>query len=180
MLTVDMSPALAAGTYARSSDPVHELQQVSRWSSARLPCPGEGSGSGSGGVAGEGEGAAAASLVSPCSLMMPPGRCQVAPQSLGWTGICGFFAVGTCVGEFFKTRSRLITPRLVSLAMSLHGHNSARRTAATKALLLTMKHYCHCFLIVGSHLWCCGRVRERIPVSAPPVRTPLTPTLPTT
>ena len=87
MQTVDMSPAPAAGTYRRSADKVHDQRQVSRKrlaeSSGRGPGPGPGSGRRYG-PGGRVSGLAAASLEIPCSLVMPPGRHQRAPQSLGW------------------------------------------------------------------------------------------------
>ena len=61
---------------------------------AKRPGKGAGSGSGSGpgprsGVAGGGDGSFEASLATLRSLMMPPRRCQVTPESLGWTQVCG-------------------------------------------------------------------------------------------
>ena len=90
--TVDMSPAPAAGTYRRSADKVHAQRQVPRKrlaeSSGVSPGPGPGSGGRSGRVGGV-SGLAAACLEIPCSLVMPPGRHQSAPQSLGWALVCG-------------------------------------------------------------------------------------------
>ena len=92
--TVDMSPAPAAGTYRRSVDEVHGQRQVSRkrWTKSSRGGPGPGSGPGPGGRSGLVGGAsvlAAAFRVIPCSLVMPPGRHQSAPQSLGWMWVCG-------------------------------------------------------------------------------------------
>ena len=92
--TVDMSPAPAAGTYRRSADKVHDQRQVSR--TRQTGCSGGdpvlGPGSGPGGRSGLVGGAldrAAAFRGIPCSLVMPPGRHQRAPQSLGWRWLCG-------------------------------------------------------------------------------------------
>ena len=92
--TVDMSPAPAAGTYRRSADKVHDQRQVSRKrqaeSSGGGPGPGPGTGPGGrSGLVGGVLGLAAACLKIPCSLEMPPGRHQFAPQSLGWARVCG-------------------------------------------------------------------------------------------
>ena len=92
--TVDMSPAPAAGTYRRSADKVHDQRQVSRTrqtgSSGGDPGPGPGSGPGGRfGLVGGSLGRAAAFRGIPCSLVMPPGRHQRAPQSLGWMRVCG-------------------------------------------------------------------------------------------
>ena len=90
--TVDMSPALAAGTYRLSADKVHDQRQVSRKCLAESSRGGPGPGLGPGGRSGPGggvSGLAAASLEIPCSLVMPPGRHQFAPQSLGWARVCG-------------------------------------------------------------------------------------------
>ena len=90
--TVDMSPAPAAGTYRRSADKVHDQRQVSRKRLAESSGGGPGPGPGSGrryGPGGGVSGLAAASLEIPCSLVMPPGRHQFAPQSLGWARVCG-------------------------------------------------------------------------------------------
>ena len=88
---VDMSPALAAGTYRRSAGTVHAQRQVPRKrlaeSSGVSPGPGPGPGGRSGRVGGV-SGLAAACLEIPCSLVMPPGRHQFAPQSLGWARVC--------------------------------------------------------------------------------------------
>ena len=90
--TVDMSPAPDAGTYRRSADTVHAQRQVSRKRLAERsgvrPGPGPGSGGRSGRVGGV-SGLAAACLEILCSLVMPPGRHQFAPQSLGWVRVCG-------------------------------------------------------------------------------------------
>ena len=48
------------------------------------PCPG-----GRSGLVGGVSGFAAACLEIPCSLVVPPGRHQIAPQSLGWARVCG-------------------------------------------------------------------------------------------
>ena len=92
----DVSPAPAAGTYAWSASPVHELRQVTRVSLAKR----SGSGPGPGpfrcqvsrvrfGPVGGVPGRAAASMEIPPCLVMPPGHCQIAPQSLGWTRVSG-------------------------------------------------------------------------------------------
>ena len=92
--TVDMSPALAAGTYRRSADEVHDQRQISRKRQALCsvgdpdPGPGPGPGGRSGLVGGSLDRAAAFRGI-PCSLVMPPGRHQRAPQSLGWARVCG-------------------------------------------------------------------------------------------
>ena len=90
--TVDMSPALAAGTHRRSASTVHAQRQVPRKrlaeSSGVGPGPGPGAGGRSGRVGGV-SGLAAVCLEIPCSLVMPPGRHQFAPQSLGWARVCG-------------------------------------------------------------------------------------------
>ena len=82
--TVDMSPAPAAGTYRRSASIVHDQRQVSRNSLARSSgaAPGPGPGGRSGLVGGV-PGLAAACLKIPCSLVVPPGRHQVAPRVCG-------------------------------------------------------------------------------------------------
>ena len=92
--TVDMSPAPAAGTYQRSAGTVHAQRQVP-WeclaeSSGGGPGPGPGSGPGGrSGLVGGVSGLAAACLEIPCSLVMPHGRHQFAPQSPGWGRVCG-------------------------------------------------------------------------------------------
>ena len=92
--TVDMSPAPAAGTYRRSADEVHDQRQISRKRQAVCsvgdpdPGPGPGPGGRSGLVGGSLDCAAAFRGI-PCSLVMPPGRHQRAPQSLGWARVCG-------------------------------------------------------------------------------------------
>ena len=91
--TVDMSPAPAAGTYRRSAGTVRAQRQVSRNRLAESSGGGPGPGPGPlvaglvwlGGVSG----LAVACLEIPCSLVMPPGRHQSAPQSLGWARVCG-------------------------------------------------------------------------------------------
>ena len=92
--TVDMSPAPAAGTYRRSVDEIHGQRQVSRkrWTKSSWGGPGPGPGPGPGGrsgLVGGASGFAAAFRGIPCSLVMPPGRHQSAPQSLGWMWLCG-------------------------------------------------------------------------------------------
>ena len=92
--TVDMSPAPAAGTYRRSVDEMHGQRQVSRkrWTKGSWGGPGPGPGLGPGGrsgMVGGSLGCAAAIRGIPCSLVMPPGRHQRAPQSLGWEWVCG-------------------------------------------------------------------------------------------
>ena len=90
--TVDMSPAPAAGTYRRSADKVHDQRQISRRSRAESSRGNPGPGPGPGGRSGFGGGVsghAAAFMEIPCSLVMPPGRHQFAPQSLGWARVCG-------------------------------------------------------------------------------------------
>ena len=90
--TVDMSPAPAAGTYRRSADEVHVQRQISRSSRAESSRGNPGPGPGPGGRSGFGGGVsghAAAFMEIPCSLVMPPGRHQFAPQSLGWARVCG-------------------------------------------------------------------------------------------
>ena len=92
--TVDMSPAPVAGTYRRSADEVHDQRQISRKRQAVCsvgdpdPGPGLGPGGRSGLVGGSLDRAAAIRGI-PCSLVMPPGRHQRAPQSLGWEWVCG-------------------------------------------------------------------------------------------
>ena len=91
--TVDMSPVPVTGTYRRSADKVHDQRQVSRKRRRRAESSGgdPGPGPGPGGRFGRGGGVsghAAASLEIPCSLVMPPGRHQHAPQSLGWARVC--------------------------------------------------------------------------------------------
>ena len=92
--TVDMSPAPASGTYRRSADEVHDQRQVSRKRQAGSSGggPGPGSGAGPGGrsrLVGGALDRAAAFQGIPCSLVMPPGRHQRAPHSLGWARVCG-------------------------------------------------------------------------------------------
>ena len=90
--TVDMSPAPAAGTYRRSADKVHDQRQISRRSRAESSRGNPGPGTGPGGRSGFGGGVsghAAAFMEIPCSLVMPPGRHQFAPQSLGWARVRG-------------------------------------------------------------------------------------------
>ena len=90
--TVDMSPAPAAGTYRRSAGTVHAQRQVPRKRLAESSGVGAGPGPGPGGrsgLVGGVPGLAAACLEIPCSLAVPPGRHQLAPQSLGWARVCG-------------------------------------------------------------------------------------------
>ena len=90
--TVDMSPAPAAGTYRRSAGTVHAQRQVPWECLAECSgvCPGPGPDAGGRSSRGGGvSGLAAACLEIPCSLVMPPGRDQFAPQSLGWARVCG-------------------------------------------------------------------------------------------
>ena len=90
--TVDMSPAPAAGTYRRSAGTVHAQRQVPRKRQAESSGVGAGPGPGPGGrsgLVGGVPGLAAACLEIPCSLVVPPGRHQIAPQSLGWARVCG-------------------------------------------------------------------------------------------
>ena len=92
--TVDMSPALVAGTYRRSADILHVQRQIPRKrraeSSGGGPGPGPGPGPGGrSGLVGRASGLAAAFRWIPCSLVMPPGRHQCAPQSHGWARVCG-------------------------------------------------------------------------------------------
>ena len=92
--TVDMSPAPDAGTYRRSADEVHAQRQIlwTRQAASSGGGPGPGPGTGPGGRCGLVGGSldcAAAFRGIPCSLVMPPGRHQRAPQSLGWARVCG-------------------------------------------------------------------------------------------
>ena len=60
------------------------------WHDALGLCAGPGPGPrGRSGLVGGVSGLAAACLEIPCSLVMPPGRHQFAPQSLGWARVCG-------------------------------------------------------------------------------------------
>ena len=90
--TVDMSPAPAAGTYRRSADTLHVQRQIPRQrraeSSGVDPGPGPGPG-GRFGLVGGLPGLAATCLEIPCSLVVPLGRHQRAPHSLGWARVCG-------------------------------------------------------------------------------------------
>ena len=95
--SVDVSPAPAAGTYRRSAGTVHAQRQVSRNRLARSSGVGAGPGPGPGGrsgLVGSVPGLAAACLEIPCSLVVPPGRHQFAPQSLGWARVCGIENLG--------------------------------------------------------------------------------------
>ena len=68
VLTSDMSPAVAVGSFARSAGPAHVRQQVSRDRSAKQP----GSSPGPGPTSGALVGASAASSEIPRSLMVLP------------------------------------------------------------------------------------------------------------
>ena len=84
--TAVMSPAPAAGTYRHSAGTVHAQRQVPRIRLAESSAVGAGPGPGLGGrsgLVGGVPGLAAACLEIPCSLVVPPGRHQFAPQSLG-------------------------------------------------------------------------------------------------
>ena len=86
--------APAAGTYRRLPTQCMTQRQVSRKRQAESSGrgPGPGSGAGPGGRSrsvGGALGCAAAFRGIPCSLVMPPGRHQGAPQSLGWEWVCG-------------------------------------------------------------------------------------------
>ena len=81
----NMSPVVAAGTYRRSASTVHVQRQVSRNRLAGTSGVGAGPGpdpGGRSGLVGGVPGLAAACLEIPCSLVVPPGRHQIAPQSL--------------------------------------------------------------------------------------------------
>ena len=98
MSTARTSPAPAAGTYRRSADKVHDQRQISRSSRAESSRGNPGPGPGPGGRPGFGGGVsghAAAFMEIPCSLVMPPGRHQFAPQSLGWARVMWFWEVGS-------------------------------------------------------------------------------------
>ena len=86
-----MSPAPAAGTYRRSAGTVHVQRQVPRKRMEESSGVGAGPGPGPGGRFGYvgGVPGLAACKEIPCSLVVPPGRHQFAPQSLGWAGVCG-------------------------------------------------------------------------------------------
>ena len=86
-----MSPAPVAGTYRRSASTVHVQRQVSRKRLARCSGEGAGPGPGPGGRSGlvGGVGPRCGLLGDSCSLVVPPGRHQIAPQSLGWARVCG-------------------------------------------------------------------------------------------
>ena len=99
MLAVGAWPAPAAGTCSPSAGKVHDRQHVSRLSVTNRPGPGPGPRAGSGSGPGPGphprsvvavgsEGMSAASLVIP-RFLIPPGHCQVAPESLSLTQECG-------------------------------------------------------------------------------------------
>ena len=140
MQTVDMSPAPAAGTYRRSADKVHDQRQIS-WqclaeSSRGGPGPGPGSG-GRSGPSGGVSGLAAASREIPCSLVMPPGRHQHAPQSLGWARVCGTERSGIWV---LKGAARTYNlPRNLDDVGIVWEHRSGYETAWA-----TPGHVCSC------------------------------------
>ena len=69
---------------------MHDQRQVSRNSLARSSGAGPGPGPGGrSGLVGGVPGLATACLKIPCSLVVPPGRHQFAPQSLGWARVSG-------------------------------------------------------------------------------------------
>ena len=90
-MTVDLSPAPIAGTYSRSAGTLHDQRQVSRNCLARSSGAGAGPGprpGGRSGLVGGVPGLAAAASELPCSLVVPPGHCQIAPHSsLGLAGM---------------------------------------------------------------------------------------------
>ena len=98
VLTDNMSPAPAAGIYLRSA--LRDQRQVTRSKLARGSGAGAGPVPGLGGRSGLVGGVpdlAAACLGIPCSLVMPPGRHQFAPQSRGWARVCGTQQPGVSV-----------------------------------------------------------------------------------
>ena len=145
--TVDMSPAPAAGTYRRSADKVHDQRQVSRKRLAESSGggPGPGPGSGPGGRSGLVGGAldrAAAFRGIPCSLVMPPGRHQRAPQSLGWARVCGTEKSGVWV---LKGDARTYNlPRNLDDVGVVWEHRSGYETAWA-----TPGHVCSCSYSYG-------------------------------
>ena len=140
--TVDMSPAPAAGTYQRSADKVHDQRQVSKKrqadSSGRGPGPGPGSGPGGRSrLVGGALDRAAAFRGIPCSLVMPPGRHQRAPQSLGWARVCGTEKSGVWV---LKGDARTYNlPRNLDDVGVVWEHRSGYETAWA-----TPGHVCSC------------------------------------
>ena len=140
--TVDMSPALAAGTYRRSVDEMHGQRQVSRkrWAESSWGGPGPGPGlgpCGRSGMVGGSLGCAAAIRGIPCSLVMPPGRHQRAPQSLGWEWVCGTEKSGVWV---LKGDARTYNlPRNLDDVGIVWEHRSGYETAWA-----TPGHVCSC------------------------------------
>ena len=140
--TVDMSPAPAAGTYRRSADKVHDQRQVSRKRQAESSGggPGPGPGAGPGGrsrLVGGALDRAAAFRGIPCSLVMPPGRHQRAPQSLGWAWVCGTEKSGVWV---LKGDARTYNlPRNLDDVGVVWEHRSGYETAWA-----TPGHVCSC------------------------------------
>ena len=140
--TVDMSPAPVAGTYRRSADEVHDQRQISRKRQAvcSVGDPGPGPGSGPGGrsgLVGGSLGRAAAFRGIPCSLVMPPGRHQRAPQSLGWKWVCGTEKSGVWV---LKGDARTYNlPRNLDDVGIVWEHRSGYETAWA-----TPGHVCSC------------------------------------
>ena len=130
--------APVAGTYRRSADKVHGQRQIS-WQSLAENSRG-GPGPGSGGRSGPGGGAsglAAASREIPCSLVMPPGRHQHAPQSLGWARVCGTERSGIWV---LKGAARTYNlPRNLDDVGIVWEHRSGYETAWA-----TPGHVCSC------------------------------------
>ena len=113
-LTVDTSPALAAGTHERSASAVHVQQQVAWHRLAKLsgpssasqlvsgPGPGPEFATGPGpgpwpSVVSGSEGDSAASPWIPRSLMVQSGHYQVSPLSLGWKWLRGSSESGVWV-----------------------------------------------------------------------------------
>ena len=138
--TVDMSPVPVTGTYRRSADKVHDQRQVSRKRRAESSGGDPGPGPGPGGRFGRGGGVsghAAASLEIPCSLAMPPGRHQHAPQSLGWARVCGTERSGIWV---LKGDARTFNlPRNLDDVGIVWEHRSGYETAWA-----TPGHVCSC------------------------------------
>ena len=145
--TLDMSPAPAAGTYRRSADNVHDQRQVSRKLQAESSGggPGPGPGSGPGGrsrLVGGALDRAAAFRGIPCSLVMPPGRHQRAPQSLGWAWVCGTEKSGVWV---LKGDARTYNlPRNLDDVGVVWEHRSGYETAWA-----TPGHVCSCSYSYG-------------------------------